>query len=105
MQINLELRNDDVSGSIYPRLKFSTKLLHQQSDVKTEIIRAGNSSYVLLIKNLEPKFGAVLVKVSTNLTTSSKDTEPISDKNLTDTTRKIESKDSNQNLDNGTKNI
>lgn len=75
MQINLELRNDDVSGSIYPRLKFSTKSLHQQSDVKTEIIRAGNSSYVLLIKN------------------------------LADTTQKIESKDSNQNLDNGTKNI
>lgn len=108
MQVSIELRNNDMTGSVYPRLKFSTKTLNQQPKVKTEVIRAGDSSYILVLKNLKPKFGAVLIKVSTDLKTNqtNNSTENLSDESLDNSNDTINSNDTNESkLDNGTVNI
>lgn len=106
MQVNIELKNGDMGGSVYPRLKFSTKTLNNQPNVKTEVIRAGDSSYVLIIKNLRPRFGAVLIKVSTDLKTneSTSDSNNISDENLGSSNEMITKSDTDttKKVDNGT---
>ena len=104
MRIGLSLQNNDVTDSVYPRLKFKVKLLNQENDVHTEVIRAGDSSYVVIVKNLKPKFGAVLVKISSlnkdnlnNITTVA-DTDLTSNETITDA-------DTKNSQDNGTVNI
>lgn len=105
MQINLDLQNQDDQGIVYPRLKFDVKLLNQQQGVHTQIIRAGNSSYVVILKNLRPKFGAVLIKVSTKLDTNQGNVTDISETDLTNQDETITNSDTNSSQDNGTVDI
>lgn len=105
MQINLDLQNQDDQGIVYPRLKFDVKLLNQQQGVHTQIIRAGNSSYVVILKNLRPKFGAVLIKVSTQLDTNQGNVADISETDLTNQDEKITKSDTDSSQDNGTVDI
>lgn len=105
MQINLDLQNQDDQGIVYPRLKFDVKLLNQQQGVHTQIIRAGNSSYVVILKNLRPKFGAVLIKVSTKLDTNQGNVTDISETDLTNQDETITNSDTDSSQDNGTVDI
>lgn len=108
MQVNIELKNGDMGGSVYPRLKFLTKTLHNQPNVKSEVIRAGDSSYILVLRNLKPKFGAVLIKISTDLKTNETAQESnLSDEDLGSSNEIISKNDtiSKKQLDNGTVNI
>ncbi|MBZ2406668.1 hypothetical protein [Liquorilactobacillus hordei] len=65
MVIALNVEGQDDTTINYPELKIQTKLLSPQEGVKTKVIRAGDSSYAVIIKNLKPGFGAVLLKIGT----------------------------------------